>query len=255
MRQAVILAAGFGSRLSREEGDLKPLREVGGASLIRRNILLLDRAGVEEVVVVVGYNGDILQAMVERDTRGLDIRVRFAHNQHYDKSNGLSVLAARPLIKGNFLLMMADHIFDGAIIEEAAAISVPEDGAVLCIDYKLTQVFDMDDATKVVTDGRRVLEIGKQLTRFNAVDTGIFACTPGLFAAIEHARRHSDNDDCSLSDGVTSLLAAGSMFVHDIGRALWQDVDDERCLIHAEHLLRDNMLDIRRHVARESQAA
>ncbi len=241
IKQAVILAAGFGSRLARNEKDMKPLRQVGGGSLIRRNLLLLASAGVEECIIVVGYKGDELQAAVEQEASGLPIALRFVHNEAYRKSNGLSVLCAEPFVGGDFLLMMADHIFDRAMIEQAVLLEAPVQGALLCVDYKLGCVFDMDDATKVMTDGERVLQISKGLERFNAIDTGLFVCSRALFAALEEAR--SQRGDCSLSEGVAALVACERMFVHDIGEAMWQDVDDEGMLEHAEALLRAHMID------------
>ncbi|PJB48194.1 MAG: nucleotidyltransferase [Deltaproteobacteria bacterium CG_4_9_14_3_um_filter_63_12] len=243
MRQAVILAAGFGSRLARQKGELKPLRQVGGSSLIQRNLLLLAAAGVKKVVIVVGHRGEELAESVAVDAAKIDLEVVFAHNPEYQKSNGLSVLAARPHIDGNFLLLMADHIFDRAIVDLAVQKGAPVAGATLCIDYKINLVFDIPDATKVVTDGQRVLEIGKELEHYNAIDTGMFMCTPDLFDALEEARENSHNDDCSLSNGVATLRTRGEMFVEDVGKALWQDVDTELTLKHAERLLRRNLFD------------
>ncbi|MDX9723801.1 MAG: NTP transferase domain-containing protein [Myxococcota bacterium] len=243
MKQAVILAAGFGSRLARHDGDIKPLRQVEGASLIRRNLLLLEACGVDECIIIVGYRGAELQEAIESENCDLQMPVRFVFNPHYHKSNGISVLSAQPYIKGAFVLLMADHIFDQAIVEDAVRIDPPEDGAILCIDYKIDKVFDIDDATKVMTDGQRVLQISKQLIEYNAIDTGIFMCSPALFDALQTARQASANDDCSLSAGVAALLTRDRMMVHDVGSALWQDVDTELTLKHAERLLRKRLID------------
>ena len=240
MRQAVILAAGFGSRLARHDKDLKPMRKVGGGSLIKRNLLLLEAAGIEEVIIVVGYEGDALKAYISEETKHLDISVRFAFNDEYHKSNGLSVLTARPYIEDEFILLMADHIFEAKMFEEAAHLELEPESAVLFVDYKIKQVFDIPDATKVVTDGRHVLQISKELPEYNAIDTGLFVCSQALFDALEQARDRSAKRDCSLSEGVATLLQRGTMLVHDVGNSVWQDVDTELAVKHAEKLLRQN---------------
>ena len=53
--KGVILAAGKGSRLNGTAGDKpKCLVEVGGITLLERQIRTLERAGIDDIVVVVG---------------------------------------------------------------------------------------------------------------------------------------------------------------------------------------------------------
>ena len=236
-KQAVILAAGLGSRLAKTSEDVKPLKLVGGMSLIQRNIEHLAHCGIEEVVIVTGYHADVLQKQLIHDCANIPIKLTFVFNADYKKSNGLSVLCAKQAIKGNFILTMADHIFDPEMIQRAANIVPPRQGAILCVDYKLDEVFDMDDATKVQVIDNKVASIGKKITTFNAVDTGLFICTPTLFNALEQAADQSPTHDCSLSEGIATLMKTGRMAVYDIGLLRWQDVDDEMMLHQAETMV------------------
>lgn len=236
-KQAVILAAGLGSRLAKTSEDIKPLKLVGGMSLIQRNIQHLADCGIEEVIVVTGYHAPILESTLREDCRHIPVRVTFVFNPEYRKSNGLSVLCARSAVRGNFILTMADHIFDPEMLERAARTIPPKDGALLCVDYKLDEVFDMDDATKVLVRDGRVASIGKNIGEFNAVDTGLFICTSALFQALEQARDLSSSADCSLSEGIATLMQTGRMAVQDIGDLRWQDVDDDAMLHQAETMV------------------
>lgn len=236
-KQAVILAAGLGSRLAKSSEDVKPLKLVGGMSLIQRNIRHLSDCGIEEIVIVTGYHADILEAHLRQDCKDIPVKLRFVFNPDFRKSNGISVLCAKNAIRGNFILTMADHIFDPEMLEHAVSTVPPENGAILCVDYKLAQIFDMDDATKVLVKDGKVASIGKKIERYNAVDTGLFICTRSLFAALENAKMHSQNADCSLSDGVAALMKSGCMAVQDIGDLQWQDVDDDMMLHQAEHMV------------------
>jgi L-glutamine-phosphate cytidylyltransferase len=57
--KGVILAAGKGSRLNGTAGDKpKCLVEIGGITLLERQIHALEQAGVDDVVVVVGCQAD-----------------------------------------------------------------------------------------------------------------------------------------------------------------------------------------------------
>jgi CTP:molybdopterin cytidylyltransferase MocA len=58
---AVVLAAGSGSRLG---GRPKCLLELGGVPLIRRTLIALSGAGVDEVVVVLGHHAERIEPAV-----------------------------------------------------------------------------------------------------------------------------------------------------------------------------------------------
>jgi molybdenum cofactor cytidylyltransferase len=58
---AVLLAAGAGSRLGHKP---KCLLELGGVPLIRRQLIALSGAGVDEVVVVLGHHAELIDPVV-----------------------------------------------------------------------------------------------------------------------------------------------------------------------------------------------
>ena len=236
-RTGVILAAGFGSRLQgvSEATRLKPLTPVAGEPLLLRAIRSLGLAGCERVVIVLGHGA----ADVERDVRAHDrgeVEVVFAINTRYDLANGVSVLAARPHLLGDeFVLAMADHVVGDEVMALARAHRPAPESATLLVDAKLDTIFDMDDATKVLAEGGRIVRIGKQIPEYNVVDCGVFVCTSALMDAI--ALVYDERGDASLSDGVQALARAGRMHVLDIGDGFWQDVDTPEMLAHAERVL------------------
>ena len=59
---AVLLAAGSGSRIGHRP---KSLLELGGVPLIRRQLIALSGAGVDEVVVVLGHHADLIEPVVQ----------------------------------------------------------------------------------------------------------------------------------------------------------------------------------------------
>lgn len=233
-RTGVILAAGFGTRLRgvSDKTALKPLTPVGGVPLLERSVRQLEVAGCGRVVVVVGHG----RADVEAGLAGYrgPCEIVFADNPRYDLKNGVSVLAARAFIATEvFVLSMADHVVGDEVMRLAGAHEPPAEGATLLVDKKLATIFDMDDATKVQTDGEvRIAAIGKQLAAFDAVDVGIFVCTGALMTALESF--YAARGDTSLSEGVQTLAATGRMHVLDIGDGFWQDVDTPEMLAHAE---------------------
>ena len=100
----------------------------------------------------------------------------------------------------------------------------------LAVDRKINSIFDLDDAMKVQTGQGHVTAIGKTLTSYDAIDTGIFVCPLEIFRYLAGARQ---DGDCSLADGVRLMAADNKVRAIDIGDAWWQDVDDSGMLEQA----------------------
>ncbi len=241
---AIILAAGFGSRLKAEEGH-KLLAKIGGRTMLSYHMDNFQRLGVTHLTVVTGFRHEALEQAVEEASNQQDnFKVITAYNSDFSKSNGLSVLtgieAARAHIDDAvpFWLTMGDHLFDPALFDDIAQRPAFEDhiqGA-LYIDRKLDTIFDVPDATKLRFDEHQKLDaIGKEIGDFNAVDVGLFWGKQGFIESLQAALHR--RDDCSTSDAVTTLEASGHFAFPDVKDALWQDVDTPEARAHAESIL------------------
>lgn len=237
-RTGVILAAGFGSRLSGtvEKTDLKPLTPVAGEPLIFRTIDSLELAGCNRVVIVLGHGyEEIRQSIV--DVYYGNVELEFVFNEDYELSNGVSLMAARPKIDGQFILTMADHVLGDDMMTMAAQHQPPKNGATLLVDYKVDSIFDINDATKVQSIQDELISIGKKIESYNCIDTGVFIGTEGLLDAIQEV--YKQNGDASLSEGVQKLAAKDRMKTLDIKDGFWQDVDTPAMLEYAETKLEE----------------
>ncbi|HST30512.1 MAG TPA: NTP transferase domain-containing protein [Chthoniobacterales bacterium] len=233
IKDAVILMAGIGSRLRETKKDVpKPLIQIAGRAVCSYTIDALERAGIETVHVITGYNSDLLVAGLEQlIPAGMTLHP--IHNPEWQKQNGVSVLAAKPHLRSPFLLTMGDHLFGPRIVD---LVIKGADSSVLnvAVDRKLDAVFDLDDAMKLKTSGDWVISIGKDLKDYDAIDTGLFVCPAEFFEYLEQAKRA---DDCSLADGVRTMVADGKVRAIDIGNAWWQDIDTPAMLGAAEKAL------------------
>jgi 1L-myo-inositol 1-phosphate cytidylyltransferase len=231
--QCLILAAGNGSRLIPSSGGApKPLVQLHGKSLLEHVILGAHAAGIDRFVIVVGYGADAMRRwFADRWLGGVSVSI--VDNFEYHKNNGISVLKARDYLSEAFLLLMADHIFEPrtarALLEEPLA---PGE-VILAVDPKIDRVFDLDDATKVRREGDHIADIGKEITEYDAFDTGMFLCSRALFDVLESAKK---DGNCSLSDGMRILARDGKLRAFDIGDAAWQDVDTPEALAYAESI-------------------
>lgn len=231
---AVVLMAGTGSRL-RASGEMlpKPLVPMLGRPLICYIIESLQQIGVQTLHAVIGCNGDDLIAAL-RPFIPPPMRLNGIPNPDWQKQNGISVLCAAGKVQTPFLLIMGDHLFQTTILERMAERS-DQTQLNLAIDQKIETIFDIDDAMKVQTRNDRVVAIGKQLTDYDAIDTGIFLCPNELFDYLERAKQ---DGDCSLADGVRLMAMENKVKAIDIGQAWWQDVDTPEMRARAEEKLR-----------------
>jgi molybdenum cofactor cytidylyltransferase len=100
---AVLLAAGAGSRLGHRP---KSLLELGGVPLIRRQLIALSGAGVDEVVVVLGHHAEPIEAAVR------DFPVTLARNPDPDAGQASSVRVGLQALAGKLdavIVALADQ--------------------------------------------------------------------------------------------------------------------------------------------------
>jgi choline kinase len=231
--QCLILAAGNGSRIAAvADGGPKPLVPVCGVPLLEHVMTSAYEAGIERFVIVAGYRADLIRRWL-RDRSIGGASVTLIENAEYHKANGVSALAAKAEFNEPFLLLMSDHIFESAMAKTLIRQPIAEDEVILAVDTELDRIFDLDDATKVRCEGNHVVEIGKHLARYNALDTGMFLCSPALFGCLESVK---ENGDCSLSDGMRKLAQRGKLRAFEIGGGHWQDVDSPEALEHVERI-------------------
>ena len=231
--KALIVAAGQGVRL-RGVAYSKPLARVGGVALIERVIAGAARAGVSEFVVVTGYEGEALAQELEDISARLDLPVTCVFNPDWRGANGVSVLAAEALLPGDFLLLMADHLFDPAILADLIGLDASETPVVLAVDRRLgNPLVDLEDVTRVQTGaGGAIVRIGKLIDTYDAFDTGLFRAGPALLEALRADL--AAGGAAGISAGMQRLADAGRAGTLDIGDRFWIDVDDPAALEKAE---------------------
>lgn len=235
---ALIIAAGAGSRL-RAVADPKPLAPIFGMALIEISVRQAARAGARRAVVVTGYRAEAVEAALPAIARKAGIPV-VPQRVDWLLPNGHSVMAGASLIGGNYLLLMADHVFADPILPDLVAYGAPDGGVTLAIDRRTGgRLIDPDDATWVDLDDRRYIRaIGKGIAPYNAVDCGAFLAAPALSVAI--AQAIAEGHPGSLSDGMQRLADQRRAATMDIGDGWWIDVDDPRAysLAQAEAAIR-----------------
>ena len=222
---ALIIAAGYGSRLAALSPS-KPLTPVCGIPIIELSIRQAVLAGVTRVVVVTGHEAERLELFLAELSLRLGVAIVPVRLSDWSTPNGHSVIAGATRCDGNYLLMMADHLFDVEILSRLITESSADHALNLAIDRRIdSPLIDPEDATWVETDDRGMIRaIGKTITKYDAVDCGAFLATPELAPAIRAAIAAGKAG--SLSEGVQALAGYDRAATLDIEDAWWIDIDD-----------------------------
>ena len=113
---ALLLAAGAGTRLQPLTDDCpKCLTEVRGVPILKRLLSCLVEEGFRRLVVIVGYRDEQIRDYLERYASGLTID--FVDCRKYATTNNIySLWLAREHMKGPFVLIESDLVFDSRLL-------------------------------------------------------------------------------------------------------------------------------------------
>ena len=149
--KALILLAGYGSRLKRNDIPHKCLLPFGNETLLSRHLSVLESLGMEQTVLVVGHNKGAVKSYVR--TLDLSMPVEFVDNDRYATTgNTLSLVMGLRSRAGDILVMDGDVLYPRAVLEEYVRQSQPSSFAVTPVDI------DDTEATKVLLRKDQTIE-------------------------------------------------------------------------------------------------
>lgn len=117
--QAIMLAAGMGKRLQKyTQGQTKCMLRVAGKTLLEYACDALKAAGINKLILVVGYQSDNL-IRYALDTID-EMNFEFVYNVDYEETNNIYslYLARNYLQKDDTILLESDLIYESSIIKE-----------------------------------------------------------------------------------------------------------------------------------------
>jgi choline kinase len=159
--KAVILAAGMGSRLGEFTRDKpKTLLLVRDKPLIFHILESLSASGIEEVIIITGYEDEKIREEV-KDGSAFGLKVRYVNNPRYDSTNNIYSLslAQQEVATGGFLIVNSDVFFHPEILKRL--LEAEGNGITLMVDVEKELG---DEEMKVTARGKRITDIGKELS-------------------------------------------------------------------------------------------
>ncbi|HEX5473893.1 MAG TPA: phosphocholine cytidylyltransferase family protein [Vicinamibacterales bacterium] len=154
--RGIILAAGKGSRLNGTAGEKpKCLVEAGGLTLVERQIRVLERAGLDDIVVVVGCRADRVKSTCGHG-------ITYVENSRFAETNSMySLWMARALLYEGFVVLNCDVLFHPALLDDL--LSARHADALLLAYRDAGQPPYGDEEMKVKVRCGRVVDMSKTM--------------------------------------------------------------------------------------------
>ena len=116
--QAIILAAGTGSRLNKEKNALpKGMVEIGGKPLLEYSLEALSRHGLTEVIIAIGFEHQKIKNRF--GSRQGDLKIEYVLNEKYAESGSMySFALVQDFIEDEIILLESDLIYEPRAIDD-----------------------------------------------------------------------------------------------------------------------------------------
>jgi choline kinase len=240
--RAIILAAGRGLRLQQADDRQLPkcLLQFGGMSLLERHLRMLKSAGVDDIVLALGYRHERVEAELER--LGWQPRPEIVLNPRFELGSVLTVhtVAGAMTRGGDILLMDADVMYDQRIMTALVAGQGPVNRVLIDRDFEAG-----DEPVKLCIKDGVPIELRKQLAADLQYDTigesvGFFRFDQAgarRLAALVAGYVESDRANMPHEEAVRDLLRERSQVfeVADVTGAPWIEIDFPTDVIRAAH--------------------
>ncbi|WP_447970813.1 phosphocholine cytidylyltransferase family protein [Nitrospira sp. M1] len=232
--KAIILAAGVGKRLGPvAEGRPKCLVEVGGQSLLSRHLDNLAALGVRTVVLVVGYQQDLIREAVASSS--FPGAVQFVVNEQYTRGSITSLWEARKEVDDDVIIMDADVLYHPDILRRLVE---SKHRNALLVDESVSQE---TEECMVAIQEERVTSLSKTLpAQYDFTGEGVGFLKVGkaesavLFQSVE-GPIESGHLDMEYEDALKGFFEQVSVGYERIGGLPWIEIDFPEDVQRAEH--------------------
>lgn len=223
--EAVVLAAGLSTRFRRGGvWGLKYTVRVAGVPLMSIPVAALRAVGVTRFVIVIAAQTARFMYGDVGKLRELGVEVEILLNREPERGNGHSFMLARGLVtEKRFLVTMSDHIYPPELPGRVLRLASGRNAVLAVGGDRRPGYVDADEATKILADDEgRVVAIGKGLSRYSHIDTGVFAVRADAYDVLKGLRYGR----LGFSDVVAHLAERTSeAVVADVTGVPWTDVD------------------------------
>lgn len=243
--KAVILAAGEGKRLRPITSSRpKPMISLLGKPLLEHTIIGLKEAGIDQILLIVGYKEEIIKEYFKQALRHLEVKIEYITQQQY-LGTAHAVGYAKDFVKDEDFLMMYGDIFVDPQIFRCLLKKYKEnefEGLITLMKVKNPQDYGI---IKLNSKGFVEDIIEKPFPEQNAgnlANAGIYILKKSIFKAIEKTER-SIRKEYEFTDSMLILINqfGGKIISYIISDYFWNDIGLPWQLFEVNKFLLENL--------------
>ncbi len=213
--KALVLAAGKGIRMRPYTNDKpKVLIKVNGKPFLYYLLKNLQKAGISEIGLVVGYKKDKIRDFIEKEN--LDVTLI---EQKKLFGTGKAVLEAKNWIGDeDFIVLMGDNLYSDGDIRK---ISKLDENFTYVGAYKSSHP---EDYGVLETDGKSLIKIQEKPKnpKSNLINSGIYKFTPEIFDYLVKLQK-SPRGEYELTDAISHIAQLGKVKIYKL-EEYWIDM-------------------------------
>lgn len=214
INKAIILAAGNNTNFNIPVANLK----INDTTLIERNINILKKNGVEDIIVIAGYKSEILKSKL------INYNITIIENQDYKWTGTMESLAtAASFIDDDFILIESDIVIEEAGIKEI--IEYPSRDCIL-----ITTESGSGDEGFVEIRDNKIYKISKDIAQLNRIDgemIGISKISYDFYNKMLESYKYNKNPYMNYEYMMLDISRTYSLGYVKIDNLLWHEIDNE----------------------------
>lgn len=240
--KAVILAAGLGSRLKPLTNTApKCLTLVDGQSITQHTLDILEKNGIKETVILIGYLGNMIAKKIGSQYRGM--KISYLWNHIYSKTNTMySLWLANKYLEQGIILIEGDTLFEEILISGALA---RETGKTFWIVEQFTSQYE--GSMEIVDQDKRIIELRMVHGQLAEYRNNYFKSAGILKITSEYGKKLSKWLKQDVENGniniyydlvIAKHLSDSPIYIHDITGLKWAQLDNLNDLKRMERIFR-----------------
>lgn len=229
---AVLLAAGYGSRISDMTNKPKSLLELNKRTLLERNFDIWKRLGIKNIHLVLGYKKELIIEVADKYKE--DFKFSFYLNEDYKKQgNTFSLYLGIKEVKGACLIFDADLVYEESILREFLNSPNPSEilvgeGSLFDIECAKTLV-DTNGFARMTVDKRAVSKEELALYQFAGEAIGILKFSHALTLKLTEKASEflsiEENQILNWEHLLNEYLLLNNVGVHKFVEGKWFEID------------------------------